>query len=61
MTPDEVDALRRTLIGEAEPLASFGVRVVDVPWWRRRIQRYVMPNHYRLWVQRRILEDLESQ
>lgn len=56
MSDEHTEAIRRALIGEAEPLRSFGVMLVDVPWWRRRIQRYVMPNRFRLWVQRKILD-----
>ena len=55
----DLDAIRDALRGEVEPLAFFGVTVRDVPWWRRRIQRYVMPNRFRLWWQRQVLEDLE--
>jgi len=54
------DELHDALKGEAEPLKRYGVAVVDVPWWRRRIQRYVMPGRYRLYVQSRILEGLDD-
>jgi len=54
-----MEALRDALRGDHEPLARFGVSVV-VPWWRRKIQRYVTPRRFKLWVQLRILEDLED-
>lgn len=52
-----LDVLR----GEAEPLARFGVSTGPVPWWRRRIQRYVAPARFRLWAQRRILDRLDEE
>ena len=56
-TEKVLDVLR----GEAEPLARFGVPIFDVPWWRRRIQRWLMPNRFRLWAQRQILETLTGE
>jgi hypothetical protein len=55
----EMEALRDALRGDHEPLSRIGVSVV-IPWWRRRIQRYVAPRRFKLWVQRRILSDLDG-
>ena len=59
-TSEQIRKIHDMLRGEAEPLRQFGVQVVDVPWWRRRIQKHLMPGRYRLFVQRRILEQLEQ-
>lgn len=56
----EIAAIRTVLTGETEPLARFGV-IFDVPWWRRRIQRYLAPSRFRRWAQRQILTNPESQ
>lgn len=61
LTAEEAKRLRELLIGEVEPLAQYGVGLMDVPWWRRRIQRYVAPRRYTLWWQRQILADLEAE
>lgn len=59
--PNESEAIRHALAGEMEPLARFGVAIFDVPWWRRRIQRYLSPSRFRRWAQQQILRASEEE
>ena len=58
---EATNRIAETLRGDAEPLARFGVAIFDVPWWRRRIQRWLMPGRFRLWSQREILRTLDEE
>jgi hypothetical protein len=57
---DSISEFRDALRGDVEPIRRFGV-LIQVPWWRKTLQRRVMPGRYRRWVQAETLRVIEEE
>lgn len=54
-----LEALRKALTVDAAALSRIGV-TIRVPWWRRQVQRRVVPRRFRRWLQREALREADS-
>lgn len=56
----DTEQMAAALRGNPRALSRIGVTVDRGPWWRRRLQAWLAPDRYRLWLQRAILAQLDE-